>query len=140
MSELTADDNKPNRLFGEPWFQTMMTLYERDGGRVSGLPLPGPDGVLDLRAFNLTSINAGGTNSREIILPESAVHVDVRHSPELRKLVLPRGVKTADLSDCPALAGGLVMQGLPERVTLCDSEAMRADIRQTVQDALSGLD
>jgi hypothetical protein len=86
------------------------------------------EGVLDLSQSGLETINAGGTKSWEIILPACAIHVDVRNSPELRKLVLPKGVKTANISDCPQLGRGLVMQGLLDSLILCDSDAIYAAI------------
>jgi hypothetical protein len=67
--------------------------------------------------------------SKEIILPACAKHVYVQNSPELRKLILVKGVKTANLSNCLKLGSGLVMLGLPESVILADMEAIRAAIR-----------
>jgi hypothetical protein len=87
------------------------------------------EGILDLSHSGLEIIDADGTNSREIILSPWAKHIDVRNSPELRKLILPKGVKTANVSNCPNLGAGLVMLGLLESVVLCDLEAIRTAIR-----------
>jgi hypothetical protein len=95
-----------------------------------------PDSILDLSKSGMTTITLNGSLSSEIILPEEAEHVDVSDSPQLRRLVLPRGVKVANVSNCPSLGGNLVVLGLLERLILCDREKLSAHIRGEFEGAV----
>jgi hypothetical protein len=94
-----------------------------------------PDSILDLRRSGMKNITLNGSLSTEIILPEEAEHVDVSGSPHLRRLVLPPGVKVANVSDCPNLGANLVMLGLVERLILCDAEKLYAGIKAIFEGA-----